>query len=229
MKCDFTAKQGVALYGQRERFDVASTGRVQRTPKGQSAFVTWQLSHTSEEDARFYQTTVMHEHAETWRWPSWLLSSHGFLPKEPWNSHFNSLSPLWSLGCVAGVSLHSPSKAYVVNIALFCLILFLTHVSVFCDVLHLCFELIEGCELNLGWKVCRSWFCQAFLISHRQHTVSMIKQPLNPAKLIDSLLQQKSQVGEAELPAIRSGISEALANRLKYLRLKLDPKNSTVV
>lgn len=52
------------------------------------------------------------------------------------------------------------------------------------------------------------------------------KQPLDPAKLclIDSLVQQKCQVGEAEFSAIWSGIRKTLANRCKYLRLKLAPK-----
>ena len=50
---------------------------------------------------------------------------------------------------------------------------------------------------------------------------------LDPAKLcrIDNLVHQKCGLGEAEFSAVRSGIRDSLANRYKYLRLKLGPKN----
>ena len=58
-----------------------------------------------------------------------------------------------------------------------------------------------------------------------------VRQPLDPAKLclIDSLVQTKCGVGEAEFSSIRSGIRDSLANRCKYLRLKLAPKNSSLI
>ena len=58
-----------------------------------------------------------------------------------------------------------------------------------------------------------------------------VRQPLDPAKLclIDSLLQAKCGVGEAEFSGIRSGIRDALAKHCKYLRLKLSPQNSSII
>ena len=52
-------------------------------------------------------------------------------------------------------------------------------------------------------------------------------KPLDPAKrcLLDNLAQQKCGLGEGEFSAVRSGIREPLANRCKYLRLKLGPRN----
>ena len=54
---------------------------------------------------------------------------------------------------------------------------------------------------------------------------------LNPAKLclIDNLVQQKCGLGEAEFSAVRSGIWDSLAYRCKHLRLKLGPKNRTII
>ena len=58
-----------------------------------------------------------------------------------------------------------------------------------------------------------------------------MRQPLDPAKLclIDSLVQTKWGVGEAEFSGIRGGIKDTLANHCKYLHLKLAPKNSFIV
>ena len=58
-----------------------------------------------------------------------------------------------------------------------------------------------------------------------------IRQSLDPAKLclIDNLVKQKCGLAEAEFSAIRSGIRDSLANRCKYLRLKLAPKDMSVV
>ena len=87
---------------------------------------------------------------------------------------------------------------------------------------------------QLGTDLARILFTEAELVTstltgRRVHGQS--KQPLDPAKLclIDSLVQQKFGLGEAEFAAIRSNIREALANRCKYLRLKLAPKDSTVI
>ena len=58
-----------------------------------------------------------------------------------------------------------------------------------------------------------------------------IRQSLDPAKLclIDNLVKQKCGLAEAEFSAIRSGIRDSLANCCKYLRLKLAPKDTSVV
>ena len=64
------------------------------------------------------------------------------------------------------------------------------------------------------------------LTGRRVHGQS--SKTLDPAKLclIDNLVQQKCGLGEAEFSAVRSGIRDSLANRCKYLRLKLGPKRT---
>ena len=58
-----------------------------------------------------------------------------------------------------------------------------------------------------------------------------VRQALDPAKLclIDNLVQQKCGLSEAEFSAIKSGIRDSLANRCKYLRLKLCPGNMSII
>jgi len=53
------------------------------------------------------------------------------------------------------------------------------------------------------------------------------RQMLDSGKmcLIEHLVQQKFSMGEAEFASVRSGIRDSLANRCKYLRLKLAPRN----
>ena len=48
-------------------------------------------------------------------------------------------------------------------------------------------------------------------------------------KLIDSLIQQRFGMPEAELAATRSTFRLALANRCKYLRIKLAPQNQMLL
>ena len=54
-----------------------------------------------------------------------------------------------------------------------------------------------------------------------------VRQALDPAKLclIDNLVQQKCGLSEVEFSAIKSGIRDSLANRCKYLRLKLPQRH----
>ena len=58
-----------------------------------------------------------------------------------------------------------------------------------------------------------------------------IRQSIDPAKLclIDNLVKRKCGLVEAEFSAIRSGIRDSLANCCKCLRLKLAPKDMSVV
>ena len=67
------------------------------------------------------------------------------------------------------------------------------------------------------------------LTGRRVHGQS--SKTLDPAKLclIDNLVQQKCGLGEAEFSAVRSIIRDSLVNRCKYLRLKLGPKNMTII
>ena len=48
-------------------------------------------------------------------------------------------------------------------------------------------------------------------------------------QLIESLMQQKFQMSDGELAAARSTFRQALANRCKYLRLKLAPHDRTLL
>ena len=47
--------------------------------------------------------------------------------------------------------------------------------------------------------------------------------------IIDRLVQQWFDMGEAEFAGIRSAIRDSLANRCKYLRLKLAPRNIGII
>ena len=47
--------------------------------------------------------------------------------------------------------------------------------------------------------------------------------------LIHHFVQQKFNLGEAEFVSINSGIRDSLANRCKYLRSKLAPRNIGVI
>ena len=57
------------------------------------------------------------------------------------------------------------------------------------------------------------------------------RQMLDSGKmcLIEHLVQQKFSMGEAEFASVRSGIRDSLANRCKYLRLKLAPRNIDII
>ena len=57
------------------------------------------------------------------------------------------------------------------------------------------------------------------------------RQPLDPAKLclIDTMVQQKCGMGEAEFLGIRSDIQDALAGRCRYLCSKLAPNSTSVI
>ena len=57
------------------------------------------------------------------------------------------------------------------------------------------------------------------------------RQLLGTGKLstIDRLVQQRFSMGEAEFAGIRSAIRDSLANRCKYLRLKLAPRNIDII
>ena len=57
------------------------------------------------------------------------------------------------------------------------------------------------------------------------------RQLLDTGKLsiIDRLVQQRFSMGEAEFAGIRSAIRDSLANRCKYLRLKLAPRNIDII
>ena len=52
---------------------------------------------------------------------------------------------------------------------------------------------------------------------------------LGRLNLIDQLVQRRFSLGEAEFAGIRSGIRDSMANRCKYLRLKLAPRNISVI
>ena len=58
-----------------------------------------------------------------------------------------------------------------------------------------------------------------------------VRQALDPAKLclIDNLVQQKCGLSEVEFSAIKSGIRDSLVNRCKYLRLKLCPRDMSII
>ena len=57
------------------------------------------------------------------------------------------------------------------------------------------------------------------------------RQMLDSGKmcLIEHLVQQKFSMGEAEFASVRSGIRDSLANRCKYLRLMLAPRNIDII
>ena len=57
-----------------------------------------------------------------------------------------------------------------------------------------------------------------------------VRPPIDPTRLclIDNLVQQKYSLGEAEFAAVRSIIQDSIANRSKYLRMKLLPTNINV-
>ena len=57
------------------------------------------------------------------------------------------------------------------------------------------------------------------------------RQMLNLGRLnlIDQLVQRRFSLGEAEFVGIRSGIRDSMANRCKYLKLKLAPRNISII
>ena len=88
--------------------------------------------------------------------------------------------------------------------------------------------------VQVGMELAKVLFTEGELASSTltcQRVNGQVRQSLDPAKLclMDNLVQQKSGLSEAEFSAIRSGIGNSLANRCKYLRLKLGPKNMSII
>ena len=88
--------------------------------------------------------------------------------------------------------------------------------------------------IQVGMELAKVLFTEGELASStltRQGVNGQVRQSLDPAKLclMDNFVQQKSGLSEAEFLAIRSGIRNSLANRCKYLGLKLGPKNMSII
>ena len=88
--------------------------------------------------------------------------------------------------------------------------------------------------IQVGMELAMVLFTEDELASStltRQRVNGQARQSLDPAKLclMDNLVQQKSGLSEAEFSAIRIGIRNSLANRCKHLRLKLGPKNMSII
>ena len=88
--------------------------------------------------------------------------------------------------------------------------------------------------VQLGMELAKSIFTEHEMASSTLTGWSVngnSRGTLDPMKLhlIDNLIKEKFQMSEAEFSGIRSGFRVALANRCKYLRLKMAPQNRTLI
>ena len=88
--------------------------------------------------------------------------------------------------------------------------------------------------VQLGFELAKAMFTEAEFATSTltgRKVNGQASNVLDPIRIcrIDSLVQSKYNIGEAELSAVRSVIRDSIANRAKYLRLKLGQTNINIL